>query len=98
MAAGRPRDQGDDVYIAYKEAKREFRKEQRAKKIQYEKQCMEELCKAQDIDQQFFWHLVNKNKKKTAPGPIYNNAFKLEISNKVAEIDTNRMPHYVVVH
>lgn len=33
---------------------------------------MEELSTAQDMDQRFFWYLVNKNKKNKSAGPIFD--------------------------
>ena len=62
--AGRPRDPEHVLYRAYKEAKRVFRSEQRRKVFEYEKDQMSEISLNQDIDQKFFWYLVNRKRKK----------------------------------
>ena len=60
--AGKPREEGNDIFIRYKSAKREFRKRQRNKIYEYEVQNMEELAKTQEVDQKFFWYMIRKNK------------------------------------
>ena len=72
--AGRPRDQENTAYIRYKEAKRNFRREQRAKICDYEKECLQKIAESQDLDQRFFWHMVNKHKKKGSISPILNDS------------------------
>ena len=64
VRAGKPRDQNSTVYMNYKDAKRKFRKEIRRCSFQYEKECIEELNSIQDIDQKFFWYIINKKRKK----------------------------------
>ena len=51
MLAGRPSDPDNLLYRQYKEAKRIFRGEQRRSTYTYEKQCMEDIGRMQDIDQ-----------------------------------------------
>ena len=64
--AGRPRDPSDHIYVRYKEAKRNFRREQRIKVYEYETECISKIAESAKLDQRFFWHMVNKYKKKSA--------------------------------
>ena len=59
---GRPTD--ENVNMEYKEAKREFRRVQKAAMAEYGKKNMEAIVNCQEIDQAYFWFLVNKNKRK----------------------------------
>ena len=54
-------------YEEYKVAKKEFRRELRKAKVEYEKEEMSKINESQSIDQKYFWTLVNraKNRKKT---------------------------------
>ena len=68
--AGRPRDPSDHIYVRYKEAKRNFRRELRLKVYEYEKECISKIAESAELDQRFFWHMVNKYKKKSAVSPV----------------------------
>ena len=73
VRAGRPRDHENTYYIEYKDAKRKFRKEIRKCTYLYEKECMDEINKSNELDQKFFWYTVNKKRKKTRKiNPIKN--------------------------
>ena len=43
--AGKPRDETNGIYIQYRDAKRNFRRELRRRTIEYETICMENLSK-----------------------------------------------------
>ncbi len=49
-------------FLEYKEAKRKFRKAQKIAEYEYEVQNMQDICEKGDIDQRYFWHLVNKSR------------------------------------
>ena len=69
--AGRPRDPENELHKEYKNAKRQFRSEQRRKMFNYEKEQMRDITINQNIDQKYFWFLVNRNRKKSnAVSPI----------------------------
>jgi hypothetical protein len=74
-AAGQPRD--GDLFTAYKQAKRIFRSEQKKAQRQYELQQMEEIVQSSEVDQSFFWSLVNRSRKgskqRITPVKIGNN-------------------------
>ena len=74
---GRPRDETNEIYIQYRDAKRNFRREQRRRTIEYETKCMETLSETQELDQKLFWHLVNKRRKKCQIHPILNDTWEL---------------------
>ena len=69
--AGKPDDPGNELNIAYRNAKREFRAERRRAEFTYEKENMEKLVKTGEIDQRFFWWMVNKKSKRMF-SPIYS--------------------------
>ena len=50
-------------YLEYKNAKRLFRQSQRQSEIEYEQQKIKDITKYHEIDQTFFWYLVNKRKE-----------------------------------
>ena len=52
-----------EMYIEYKTCKKVFRNAQREAEMAYELENMKELTKCQDIDQRYFWQLVNRHKK-----------------------------------
>jgi hypothetical protein len=62
--AGKPRGVNNEIYIAYKDAKRRFRCAQRRAEREYEQRQMEQLVHASSVDQKFFWHLIGKHRKK----------------------------------
>ena len=74
--AGRPRSPGNQIFKDYKEAKRAFRAEQRRAIFKYEKENMEKLANSKDIDQRFFWHIVNKKRRRTF-APVQDNTGSL---------------------
>ena len=52
------------LYKEYKEAKVEFRKAQNKAIMEYEIKNMNEITKCQEMDQKYFWYIVNKHKRK----------------------------------
>lgn len=62
VAAGRPKNESD-VWTAYKEAKKEFRREQRKASIEHEHKYLDKIVKAQEINQKDFWRLINSRRK-----------------------------------
>ena len=76
--AGRPTDIDNPILIAYKSAKREFRRNQRMKTYIYELESMKKLGECQELDQKYFWYAVNKHRKKcNGLNPIQNDAGQL---------------------
>ena len=71
-------------YDEYKIAKKEFRREMRKAKIEYEKEEMSKINESQAIDQKYFWTLVNraKNRKKTV-NPIRDGQKTVTCPNEV---------------
>ena len=61
-AAGKPR-QGEQNE-SYKQAKRNFRREIRKEKQEYENKEIMEINESHSIDQKYFWVLVNRSKRK----------------------------------
>ncbi len=61
---GKPRDATNAYWIAYKEAKKAFRKEQRTAVHNCELNLLQELEKCGAVDQRAFWSLVNKRRHK----------------------------------
>ena len=59
--AGRPRC--GPLYQTYKDTKKLFKKARISAEIEYEKAQMDSISKSHDIDQKYFWHLVNKTRK-----------------------------------
>ena len=68
--AGRPRKNESDAFKNYKERKREFRRMKRRHVYEYEKEQMKQFSMSQDIDQRYFWYVVNKHRKKNIVSPI----------------------------
>jgi hypothetical protein len=62
-AAGQPRS--GDLFTTYKQAKKQFRTEQKKAQRQYELLQMDELVQSCEADQSFFWHLANKSRRGT---------------------------------
>ena len=60
VASGRPRND-NALYQQYKYAKKCFRQARHKAEIRYEQTKMQELCESQEMDQAFFWHIVNKS-------------------------------------
>ena len=71
-------------YEEYKVAKKEFRRELRKAKVEYEKEEMSKINESQTIDQKYFWTLVNraKNRKKTI-NPIRDGEKTITCPNEV---------------
>ena len=65
VSEGRPRDPGNPYTVSYKNAKRNFRDQQRKCTYEFEKNGMKELSETQELDQRYFWYCVNKNKRQT---------------------------------
>ena len=55
---------GDEIHNRYKECKHQFEKELKLAKRKYECDNMDEINKYNEIDQVFFWKLINKHKRK----------------------------------
>lgn len=82
---GRPRDSTDVTCKEYKDAKRNFRKENRRKKYEFEKKSMRELADSHELDNRFFWYTVNRHKNRKVPSPIRNdNGILLNDPNDIA--------------
>ena len=62
--SGKSRDKDDINYKLHLTAKRNFRCEQRKRVYEYECNEIDELVKAEDMNQMYFWYLVNKRKHK----------------------------------
>lgn len=60
-------------YDAYKAAKKEFRRQLRKYKYEYELNAMNDFLVSQDIDARYFWYLVNRNKCAKIASPIVSN-------------------------
>ena len=74
--AGKPKDPSNTVYQSHRDAKRKFRAERRRTEFNYERENMEKLARTGQIDQRFFWFLVNKKRKKLV-SPIYSESGEL---------------------
>jgi hypothetical protein len=85
IKAGKPRG-NSDTFKRLKEAKHSFKVCQREAEKQYELNNMQEICKTQQIDQKYFWYLVNRYKRKgNTTHPI-----KLENGNIISDSDDIR--------
>ena len=60
-------------YDAYRTAKRVFRKQLRRCKFEYELNAMNEFLRFQEIDEKYFWFLVNRNKLVKIASPVVSN-------------------------
>ena len=69
---GRSKDPNNSTYIDYKESKRLFRKEKRRLQFEYKKKCMNELFQCQELDNRYFWYLVNRKNKRKLCAPVKN--------------------------
>jgi len=103
--AGQPRDKTNQLYVQYKNSKREFRKAQRSAEREYEQIQMNELVKYCSVDQKYFWHVVNKSRKKSKRGcqPVKVNGTIISDPDDVCEAWRNHfttlyreanLPHY----
>ena len=63
VEAGKPTNPENELFQNYKTAKQTFRREQRNKAFHYEMREIDDICKNQQMDQKFFWYLVNKPKR-----------------------------------
>jgi hypothetical protein len=61
--AGQPRDEHNPLWRLYKESKRQFRREQRRAEMNYELEFMNKLEQIEEIDNRYYWFLVNKSRK-----------------------------------
>ena len=85
--AGRPREPENEYFKNYKDAKRVFRAQQRLKQFEYEKEEVKEIANNQEIDQRFFWYLVNKNKRK----PNHVSPIRNDSGEMLTEVDSIRL-------
>ena len=93
IEAGRPEDPLHPAKIAYKQAKCNFRREQRRLRHEYEIKSLESLAASQEIDQKHFWYLVNKSRKKyCSVNPIRNE--EGEILTDIQDIRNNWNDYY----
>ena len=60
LSFGRPRDENNQYYRAYKDAKAAFRRLQRYESDKYMQQTFEELDKAAELDYRLFWKLLRR--------------------------------------
>jgi hypothetical protein len=58
---GRPRG-NNERYLQYKHAKKLFRSERHRAEIEYEQKKIQEVCQSQEMDQTYFWYLVNNSR------------------------------------
>ena len=61
--AGKPEDPLHPIKVQYKVAKNKFRKEQRLRQYEYELENLKQLNETQELDNKYFWYLVNKKRK-----------------------------------
>ena len=77
VTEGRPRDSNISSYIQYKNAKCSFRKQHRYYAQQYLNKPYNDMDKFAEIDQEYFWKLVNNRRKHSnrRPGSVlkFNN-------------------------
>ena len=66
IAQGKPRKSDNQYWLKYKEAKRVFRAKQRNSEHMYMTNCIDELSSAHQVDNNYFWFLVNKRKKRSS--------------------------------
>ena len=71
VQSGGLREKNDVTYNSYIDAKKEFRRIKRRKVYEYESKNMEDLCQTQEIDQRYFWFVINK-KKRRGVSPIFS--------------------------
>ena len=62
---GKPRNCNNASYLAYKTAKREFRRKHRQASVIYIRTKMEEIDKLAEVDSTLFWRHVNSRRKKS---------------------------------
>ena len=60
--AGMPRN--TEIYENYKIAPKNFRSSRRRAEAQYERDKIDQICESKEMDQTYFWFLVNKHKPK----------------------------------
>ena len=61
-------------YDAYKTAKKEFRRQLRRYKFEYELAAMNDFTNSQDIDARYFWYLVNRHKNVKIANPVVSDS------------------------
>ena len=59
-----------EKYVAYKNKKTEFRRLQRQRIYELEKQQLNQFAEVQEIDQKYFWYKVNKSKTRGITTPV----------------------------
>ena len=62
IQCGKPRDEHSDCWKEYKSAKSSYHKSVKAAEYEYVR-CVEELTRNEQIDQRYFWYLVNRSRK-----------------------------------
>ena len=60
---GRPRDEQSKVWLEYKQAKRQYHTTRKQAEFDYNLRCIDDFTKAEQMDQRYFWYLVNKSRK-----------------------------------
>ena len=78
ISKGRPRDNGYNSYLQYKEAKRIFRQYQRKCAENYLKNLNDEIDRAAEENSEYFWKLVNKRKSNNKANNI---GFEIKFGN-----------------
>jgi hypothetical protein len=63
ISDGRPREKTSVAWQQYKAAKQDFQRSRRQAEYQYNLKSMEQLASPEQVDQRYFWYLVNKKNK-----------------------------------
>ncbi len=72
VTIGRPRDNDSEIWVSYKEAKRNFKQEKRRAEAAYElyMKDVHDIKIAEGINKNYFWHLVRKAHKTYSNKPF----------------------------
>ena len=74
------------AYVSYKECKKRFSNAKKESEFQFELESMKEISKNQELNQRYFWYLVNKKKRK----PSSASPLKLENEKTVTKCEEIR--------
>ena len=81
--AGQPRNADNIIWREYKYVKKMFRKQQRIAIREYEIKYMKEFVESQELDNKYFWYLVNTSRK-------VKSRFVMPVQNDSGEIVTDK--------
>ena len=67
VAAGKHKEEGNELFKNYKNARREYRKKIRKAQFEYEVSEHKNMAEQEQISSDYFWYMVNKkrNQKKS---------------------------------